>query len=155
MVAQIQPQIGGDLVVAAAPGPQLPAERAEAFEQPPFKCGVHVLVGDGRTELALADEFGQFIERKQQPGGLVVGEQPGVVQHPRMRLGREQVVGRQPPVEVHRHREFRKRLRGAAGEAAAPQPGGLVAHWCTIRMSLILDGLVMRPRCRLVIALLA
>ncbi|MGH3626998.1 MAG: hypothetical protein ACRDRL_06095 [Sciscionella sp.] len=29
------------------------------------------------------------------------------------------------------------------------------AHWCTILTSLILDGSVMRPRCRQVIALLA
>jgi hypothetical protein len=29
------------------------------------------------------------------------------------------------------------------------------AHWCSIRMSLISDGSVMRPRCRLVIAQLA
>ena len=29
------------------------------------------------------------------------------------------------------------------------------AHWCTILVSVIPDGLLMRPRCRQVIALLA
>jgi hypothetical protein len=32
---------------------------------------------------------------------------------------------------------------------------GDLAHWCTIRMSVISDGLLMRPRCCQVIALLA
>ena len=50
MVAQVQPQVGGDLVVAAAAGPQLAAERAEPLEQPALKRGVHVLVGDRRPE---------------------------------------------------------------------------------------------------------
>jgi len=30
-----------------------------------------------------------------------------------------------------------------------------LAHWCTIRVSVIPDGLLMRPRCRQFIALLA
>jgi hypothetical protein len=32
MVAEIQPQVGRDLVVAAAAGPQLAAQRAEPFQ---------------------------------------------------------------------------------------------------------------------------
>jgi hypothetical protein len=53
VVAQVQPQVGGDLVVAAAAGPQLAAERAEPLEQPALERGVHVLVGDRRPERAV------------------------------------------------------------------------------------------------------
>jgi hypothetical protein len=41
------------------------------------------------------------------------------------------------------------------GLAGAEDCGQLLAHWCTILTSLILDGSVMRPRCRQAIALLA
>jgi len=81
---------------------------------------VHVLVGDARPELCAGDGLGQLVEREQHPGGLVVGEQAGAVQHPGVCLGRQQVVGGQAPVEVHRHRQLGQRRRGATGEAAAP-----------------------------------
>ena len=45
-------------------------------------------------------------------------EQPGPVQHPGVRPGLEQVVGRQPPVEVHRQAQRRHLRRGPAGEPA-------------------------------------
>ena len=40
------------------------------------------------------------VERADHLLELVVGEQPGPVQHPGVRPGRRQVVGRQPPVDV-------------------------------------------------------
>ena len=47
VVAQVQPQVSGDLIVAAAAGPQLAAEGAEPLEQPALERGVHVLVRHG------------------------------------------------------------------------------------------------------------
>ena len=45
MITQVHPQIGRDLVVAAAAGPELAAELADPFQQAALECGVHVLVG--------------------------------------------------------------------------------------------------------------
>ena len=121
LVAQVQPQVGGDLVVAAAPGAQFAAERAEPLQQAAFERRVHVLVRDRRPELAGADGVREFVEGEQHPGRLVVGEQAGGVQHAGVRLRRAQVVGRQPPVEMDADRQ-RGELRGrAGGEPAAPE----------------------------------
>ena len=53
MVAQVEPQVGGDLVVAAAAGPQLAAELADPLEQAALERGVHVLVLGRRAERAV------------------------------------------------------------------------------------------------------
>ena len=65
VLAQVQPQIGGDLVVAAAAGAQLAAEGAEPLEQAAFERGVDVLVGDGGAELAVAHGLGQLVEARR------------------------------------------------------------------------------------------
>ena len=49
VVAQVEPQVGGDLVVAGPAGAQLAAERAEPLQQAALQRGVHVLVLDGRA----------------------------------------------------------------------------------------------------------
>ncbi|MGI8680011.1 MAG: hypothetical protein ACR2LX_15280 [Jatrophihabitans sp.] len=49
----------------------------------------------------------------------------------------------------------RQVLLQAQTEAGLTGEFALVAHWCTICVSVIPDGLLMRPRCRQVIALLA
>ena len=54
VVTQVQPQVGRDLVVAAAAGAQLAAERADPLEQPALERGVDVLVVGRRPELAVA-----------------------------------------------------------------------------------------------------
>ena len=63
MVAQVQPQVGGYLVVTAAPGAQLAAQRAKALEQAALQGGVDVLVGDRRPERALLNRAVQVVER--------------------------------------------------------------------------------------------
>ena len=45
VVAQVEPQVGGDLVVAAAAGAELAAQRAELLGEPALERLVHVLVG--------------------------------------------------------------------------------------------------------------
>ncbi len=94
MRAQVQPQVGGHLVVAAAAGAQLAAERAEPIDQATFERGVHVFVGRGRHEcarLAGGVEIGQRVEHAAE---LVSVEQPGLVQHPGVRARCQQVVRR-------------------------------------------------------------
>ena len=100
VVPQVHPQVGGHLVVAAAASPKLAAEGAQPLEQPALQRGVHVLVGDRRTERPVLDRPVQVVERVQHRFGLAVAEQPGTVQRPRVRAGREQVVTREPPVEL-------------------------------------------------------
>ncbi len=80
MVTQVHPQVGGNLVIAATPRPQLAAERAEAFEQTPFQGRVHVLVVDGRAEPPGSHSLGQIIQGREYRGDLVVVEQAGAVQ---------------------------------------------------------------------------
>ena len=130
LVAQVQAQVGGDLVVAAAAGPQLAAERADPLEQAAFERGVHVLVGGGRAEPAVAAGLPEAVQGRQQPGELLVVQQPGLVQHARVRGGGEQIVGRQPPVKLDADRQPRECLRRPGLEPASPQPCWLALLLC-------------------------
>jgi hypothetical protein len=73
-VPQVEPEVGGDLVVAAAPGAQLAAQRAEPFQQAPLQRGVHVFVFHLRPECSAADRFVQVVQCSENPGQLVVVE---------------------------------------------------------------------------------
>ena len=77
VVAQVQPQVGGDLVVAAAPRPQLAAEGSEPFQQAALERGVHVLVVYLRPERSRAHRGGELIERADHEGQLALVEQAG------------------------------------------------------------------------------
>ena len=52
---------------------------------------------------------------------MLVGEQPGRVQHPGVGARAGDVVRREPPVEVGALRQCGERLVGTAGEAPAPE----------------------------------
>jgi hypothetical protein len=83
---------------------------------------VHVLVGERRRERAGPHVALQLVQGGEHPGQLVLVEQAGAVQHPGVRARAGQIVRREPPVELHRHRQPGQGLRRAAGEPAAPQP---------------------------------
>ena len=126
VVAQVEPQVGGDLVVAGPAGAQLAAERAELLQQAALERGVHVLVLDRRAEVAVGAR--RLAARRARPSirpSSSSVEQAGPVQDPGVRPGAGEVVGRQPPVELHADGQPGQRLGGAAGEPAAPQPGAL------------------------------
>jgi len=72
----------------------LAAERAEPFEQAALERGVHVLVGDRGPERPVRAGPVQVIESLEHGAELVVGQQPGPVQHPGMGPGGAQVVAR-------------------------------------------------------------
>src|SRR5659263_187245 len=81
LVAQVEPQVGGHLVVAAATCPQLAAQGAESLQETALQGGVHVLVLDRRPKRPVRRRGVQVVERGQHPGQLVVVEQAGLVQH--------------------------------------------------------------------------
>ena len=72
--------IRGDLIIAAAPGVQLAADRAEQLEESPLDGGVDVLVVWGGVEGAVADLDSQGVQGRQDLHVLGVLEQPGPVQ---------------------------------------------------------------------------
>ena len=121
VVTQVQPQVGGYLVVAAAAGAQLAAEGTEPLEQATLERGVHVLVGHRGPERSLLHRGVEVVERLEHRVGLAVAEQSRPVQHSRVRAGREQVVAGQPPVELNAQRQPRQGVRGAALKPPAPQ----------------------------------
>ena len=88
LVAQVQPQVGRDLVVPAPPGPQLAAERADPLEQPALSAVCTSSSADRRPECAAPAVPLRLIDRPEQPGKLAVIEQPGPVQHPCVRRRR-------------------------------------------------------------------
>ena len=128
VVPQVQPQVGGDLVVAAAPGAELAAQGAELLQQAALERLVHVLVGLDRRERAGGDLGGELGERADHLRDLVVGQQAGPVQHAGVRAGARQVVGRQPPVDVgrlaqRRHAPATDRLRSGRPTAGSARAG--------------------------------
>ena len=70
------------------PARSLPPSGAELLEQAALERLVHVLVGLDRRERAGGDLGRQLGERADHRVELVVGEQPGPVQHPGVRPGR-------------------------------------------------------------------
>jgi hypothetical protein len=121
VVAAVQAQVGGDLVVAAAPGAELAAEFAEAFDQAALERGVDVLVGDGAGEGAARDVLAETVQSGQHPLQFGVVEEPRAVQYARMGFRGLEVVRGQPPVEADRRVQGFEGGGGAAGEAAPPQ----------------------------------
>ena len=143
VVAQVEPQVGGDLVVAAAAGPQLarratrparagraPAPCARPRRSPPAGTAPSGRPGRGRPG------------RGQQPGQLGVVQQPGLVQHPGVRAGGEQVVRRQPPVELDAHRQPGQRLGRPGLEPAAPQPDRRAGSWSATALLSLSDAML-------------
>ena len=124
VVAQVQPQVGGDLVVAGPAGPQLAAQSARAARaaRAPARCARPRrrwcrVRRRRRRRRPRASSSAASIARQ-----LVVVEQAGAVQHPGVRPGAARSYGRQPPVEVDRPGQRGQRVGRAAGEPAAPQP---------------------------------
>ncbi len=135
VVPQVQPQVRGHLVVAAPPGAQLAAEGAEPLQQPAFQGRVHVLVGGGGAERAVAAGAVEVVQGAQHRVPFGLGQQPGAVQRPGVRAGGQQIVGGQPPVELHADRQPGQRIGRPGLEPAAPQPGRRAPCFCHFCLS--------------------
>ena len=105
-----------------------PSSASDPVDQAAFERAVHVLVGEQRPEAAVGDVLAEAVQPGQQSVALLLGEQPGPEQHPRVGLRRGDVVGRQHPVEVGRLAQRGKRIRRPVGEPAAPQRR---PRWCS------------------------
>ena len=138
--AQVEPQVGGDLIVATSTGAQLAAEGPEPFDQAAFEGGVHVLVRDSRDKCARLASGVEVVESCDHPPQLVVVQQARSVQHAGMRTRAHQVIGRKTPVEMYGRRQCSERGRRTTVEPAAPQPqggsGGRVANRTGVRHSI-------------------
>ena len=95
-----QPQVGGDLVVAAAAGVELGPGRPGQLGDPPLDGGVDVLVAGAELERARRPARSSTRSRAAEHGaGLVAVEEPGPHQAPHVGPRAGEVVGRQAPVE--------------------------------------------------------
>src|SRR4051794_41481611 len=63
MVAEVEAEIGRDLVVAAPSSAQLAAERTDPLEEAPLERGVHVLVLGSRPEQAVPRVVVELLQR--------------------------------------------------------------------------------------------
>src|SRR5580658_322705 len=72
LVAQVEPQVGGDLVVSAAAGTQLAAELADALQQAALERRVDVLVMRRRPEATGPAGPPEVLERGDHPAELVI-----------------------------------------------------------------------------------
>ncbi len=82
---------------------------------------MHVLVSGDRGERTRYDVGVEGVEGGQHAGELVVGQQAGAVQHPRVGPRTGDIEAGQSPVEVRRQRQRGQRVGRAAGEATAPE----------------------------------
>jgi hypothetical protein len=126
LVAQVQPEVGGHLVVPAPTGAKLAAEVAKFADQRPLDGGVHILVGRVGNERPCEDLDGELVKGAHDGRQLRVREEPGTVEHPRMGTRLLNVVGGKAPVEVRRQAQRSHGFRRTAGEPSAPQAGGLL-----------------------------
>ena len=131
VVAQVEPDQRGNLVVATAARAQFAAElRTRLRHERGLERTVHVLVlGTGR-ERAVGEPRLDGVKGGEHPRQFVVGEVAGRGERRRVRPRTGEVVGRQLPVEVGRAAESLQFGRGAAAEARAPQRAlvGSAAH---------------------------
>ena len=135
-----QPEIGGDLIVAAAAGVQLGAGRSGQLGDPPLDRGVHVLVAGRELEDAVVQLLLDAVERGDDDRDLVVGEDPGPTEPAHVGPRAGDVVGREPHVEGHAGGVGHQLLGRVAGEATLPErharsrPGPWrAAHVSTLR----------------------
>src|SRR5215475_1326256 len=120
LVAQVEPYIQGDLIVAAAGGVELAANGANRLDQAPLDVHVDVLPAHIKRERAALDFRLDRLQAVYNGAGLLVGDNAALGQHPAVRDTAQNIVGIEPPIEQNRGGEvFDEVMRGLV-EAASP-----------------------------------
>ena len=100
-VADPQPQVGGNLIVAAAAGVQLAADIADPLDQRPLDVHVNVFQLLAEFELAGGDIPADLLQPGDDLVPLVVGEDADFGEHVGVGDGAADIVGGEPAVEGH------------------------------------------------------
>ena len=126
LVAQVQAHIGGDLVVARAPGVQLLARDADARGEARLDVHVHVLELHAPLEAAFLDLAADLAEARDDRRVLLRAQQPGAGEHRGVGQRAADVVQREAAVEVHRGGEALHEGIGALAETPSPEGRSLL-----------------------------
>jgi hypothetical protein len=118
-----QPQVGGDLVVAAPASVEPGASVAGDLGDPPLDGGVDVLVRGGELEGAAGHLGLDGVEGVEHRCGVGLVEQPDPGQHPDVSPGAGDVLPEHPLVERQAVVEGLEGLCGPLGEPAVPERG--------------------------------
>ena len=123
----VQPQVGGDLVVAAAPGVELGPDVAGQLGDPALDGGVDVLVVGLEDEACPPSSSSSTRSRAARSiGHLVVGEEAAPAEAPHVGPRAGQVVAGQAPVEGEAdgegHHLIRRSRRGGRPRGSRGSP---------------------------------
>ena len=129
-VAHPHAEQGGHLVIAGTARAQAAADLgANAINQAALHRTVDVLVARLGAKGSVGHVLAKLLQAGDEGIEVLVAQQVGLVQHPRVSLRGQHVVGSQNPVEVRGLRQGGHRLSRSAGESAAPQ-GAFVRAVC-------------------------
>ncbi len=119
-LADPQPQIGRDLVIAAAGRVQLAPHLAEPLDECPFDVHVNVFELDVELEAALLNFAADVAQGLLNSPAFVVGEQADVGQHLGMRDRGGDIVRIKAAIEAHTFSELLHAAVGRLLKNAAP-----------------------------------
>jgi hypothetical protein len=121
LLAQVEAQVGGDLVVARAPGVQLFAGFADALDQACLDVHVDIFQGNRPVKSTLFDFSQDAFESVDDGTGLVSGDDADMAEHAGVRDRARDVVAIQALVKADRGGKFLD--EGIGGLGKAPTPG--------------------------------
>ena len=120
-VANPEPQVGRDLVVAAAAGVELAADVADAVDQGPLDVHVDVFQLLAELEAAGGDFVADLLEASDDLVPLVVGEDADFGEHVGVGDRAADIVGVEPAVEAHAFGELLDTAVGRLVKNTAPR----------------------------------
>ncbi len=115
------PQVGRNLVIAAAAGVNLAADIAQAVDQRPLDVHVDVFELSAKLEVSLLNLVADLAECLHNLLALELGEQLHLGQHLSVGDRGADVLGKQPPVEAHALGELLDAGIGSFGEGRRPK----------------------------------
>ncbi len=118
--SDIEPEVGGDLVVARACGVELARNRADQLLEPRFHRHVDVFIFAAELEEPAFDLGAHGVEARDDGFGLRVREDAHGAEHVGMSLACADVFGVEAPVEGYGGVDFLHDLGGLRLEAPAP-----------------------------------